>query len=332
MAELRWNPLLQTWTMVASNRQARPHLPKNWCPFCPGSGKVPEQYEVHAYDNDFPALTQAPGEPDVKGSGPYKAADNYGKCEVILYSPDHYTTLPALSVEHIYKLVELLSERYAVLAQDPKVKYVFQFENRGEEVGVTMPHPHGQIYAYPFVPQKIQVELDSCKSYHAEKSSCLLCDMNQEEAAFAQRIIAENKSFMAYLPFFTDYPYGVFIVSKAHKGNITQFNEEEKRDLASLLKGVTGAFDTLFDKLFPYMMCFHQTPVNAQEYSEASVYYHFHIEFYTPLREANKIKFYASSEMGAWAACNPMAVEDTAQLLREAYRRFIKGQGEETNE
>lgn len=99
-----------------------------------------------------------------------------------------------------------------------------------------------------------------------------------------------------------------------------------------MLKGVTGAFDTLFDKLFPYMMCFHQTPVNAQEYSEASVYYHFHIEFYTPLREANKIKFYASSEMGAWAACNPMAVEDTAQLLREAYRRFIKGQGEETNE
>lgn len=237
MAELRWNPLLQTWTMVASNRQARPHLPKNWCPFCPGSGKVPEQYEVHAYDNDFPALTQAPGEPDVKGSGPYKAADNYGKCEVILYSPDHHTTLPALSVEHIYKLVELLSERYAVLAQDPKVKYVFQFENRGEEVGVTMPHPRGQIYAYPFVPQKIQVELDSCKSYHAEKSSCLLCDMNQEEAAFAQRIIAENKSFMAYLPFLLTTPMAFSLSARLTRAILPSLMKKRKGIWQACSKG-----------------------------------------------------------------------------------------------
>lgn len=326
MAELRWNPLLQTWTMVASNRQARPHLPKNWCPFCPGSGKVPQEYEVYAYNNDFPALTNTPGQPDVEDSGPYKVAENYGKCEVILYSPDHHATLPTLPVNHIHKLINLLAERYGELAKDPKVKYVFQFENRGEEVGVTMPHPHGQIYAYPFVPQKIQVELDSCKDYHEKNGHCLICDMNKEEAAFEKRIIAENNHFVAYLPFFTDYPYGVFIVSKSHKGNIAQFTEAEKQDLALLLKGITGAFDTLFDKLFPYMMCFHQTPVNSEEYKDAADFYHFHIEFYTPLREANKIKFYASSEMGAWAACNPMAIEDTAEQLREAYRRFNEKQ------
>jgi UDPglucose--hexose-1-phosphate uridylyltransferase len=326
MAELRWNPLLQTWTMVASNRQSRPHLPKDWCPFCPGSGKVPGNYDVYAYDNDFPALSLNPAEPDLEGNGPYKVAPNYGKCEVILYSSDHHSTLPTLPVDHIYKLVCLLSERYVALAQDPKVKYVFAFENRGEEVGVTMPHPHGQIYAYPFLPQKIQIELDSCQNYYQEQNRCLICDMNREEAAFRQRVIAENDSFMAYLPFFTDYPHGVFIVSKNHKGNITEFSEQEKWDLAVMLKNITGAFDSLFNKLFPYMMCFHQTPVNCEEYRDANQYYHFHIEFYTPLREANKMKFYASSEMGAWAACNPMAIEETAELLRQAYTRFVGSQ------
>ena len=319
MAELRWNPLLQTWTMVAANRQDRPQMPKNGCPFCPGSGKVPDRYDVYAYDNDFPALTLTPEEPEVPVSSLYKAAPNYGKCEVILYSSDHHSTLPSLSVNHIYKLLCLLAERYQVLAENPQVKYIFQFENRGEEVGVTMPHPHGQIYAYSFLPQKIQVELDSCRKHYQDQGRCLICDMNEEESKRNQRMIGENESFMAYIPFFTDYPYGVFIVSKHHKGNMAQFDEQEKKDLALILKNITAAFDHLFGKLFPYMMCFHQTPVNSDDYSDASHYYHFHIEFYTPLREANKIKFYASSEMGAWAACNPLAVEQTAEALRKAY-------------
>ncbi|WP_371371640.1 galactose-1-phosphate uridylyltransferase [Sporomusa aerivorans] len=327
MAELRWNPLLSTWTMVAANRQARPHFPKDWCPFCPGSGKVPDTYEVHKYDNDFPALSLAPAEPELMGSGPYQSRPNYGKCEVILYSPDHQATLSTLAVDHVEKLINLLADRYTALASDPQIKYVFQFENRGAEVGVTMPHPHGQIYAYPFVPQKIQIELENCRDYYRQKQCCLICDMNQEETAFAQRIIAENDSFVAYLPFFTDYPYGVFIVSKVHKGNITQFDKGERRDLAAMLKAITGAFDSLFSKLFPYMMCIHQTPVNIKEYQDAGEYYHFHIEFYPPLREAEKIKYYASSEMGAWAACNPMAVEQTAVTLREAYARFVKVKG-----
>ncbi|HEX2926647.1 MAG TPA: galactose-1-phosphate uridylyltransferase [Ruminiclostridium sp.] len=331
MAELRWNPLLQTWTMVASNRQSRPNLPQDWCPFCPGSGKVPDSYDVYAYDNDFPALSLHPSDPGMLGSGPYKAAPNYGKCEVILYSSEHYATLPNLSVNHIYKLIDLLTVRFAALAKDPKIQYVFPFENRGEEVGVTMPHPHGQIYAYPFVPQKIQVELDSCRKHYEEQGKCLICDMNQEEKEFAQRVISENDSFIAYLPFFTDYPYGVFIVSKKHKGNLTEFSAQEKRDLACMLKNITGAFDNLFNRLFPYMMCFHQTPVNCENYINAERYYHFHIEFYPPLRQAAKIKFYASSEMGAWAACNPLTVERTADNLRAAYVRFISSQEEHSN-
>lgn len=328
MSELRWNPLLKTWTMVASNRQARPNMPKDWCPFCPGSGRVPEHYDVLKYDNDFPALKLNPDKPDVEGSELYRVAENYGKCEVILYSPEHTKTLPELSVEHIYKLVNLWTERFREISKDEKIKYIFEFENRGEEVGVTMPHPHGQLYAYPFVPLKLKVELDSCKEYYFEKGKCMICQMNEEETDFKERIIYENDSFLAYIPFFTDYPYGVFIVSKAHKGNFTEFTDKEKWDLAEMLKNITGAFDSLFDRLFPYMMCIHQTPVNSEEYKDSEKYYHFHIEFYPPLRDKDKLKFYASSEMGAWAAANTMAVEEAAENLRRALEKFVSSKKE----
>jgi UDPglucose--hexose-1-phosphate uridylyltransferase len=238
--------------------------------------------------------------------------------------------VPELPAEHIYKLINLWIERFDVLSKDENIKYIFEFENRGEEVGVTMPHPHGQIYGYPFVPLKAKVELDSCREYHAENGRCMICDMNKEEESYKKRVITENDSFIAYIPFFTDYPYGVFIVSKNHKGNLMQFTDKEKMDLAVILKNVTGAFDTLFDRLFPYMMCIHQTPVNTEEYADSNEYYHFHIEFYPPLRDKNRIKYYASSEMGAWAACNPLNIEDTSELLRAAYNKFVS-EGKEKN-
>ncbi|PWK06595.1 galactose-1-phosphate uridylyltransferase [Tumebacillus permanentifrigoris] len=319
MAELRYNPLLGDWTMVASNRQNRPNMPKDFCPFCPGSGKVPEQFDVFAYDNDFPALRPDPPEPDPVGSELYRTAHSYGKCEVILYSPDHTATLPQLSVAHIGKLINLWTERYVALSQDPKHQYVMIFENRGEECGVTMPHPHGQIYAYSHMPLKLQTELDNCKRHHSTTGHCLLCDMNREEQAFGGRVIHENEHFLAYIPFFTDYPYGLYIVSKQHKTALPQFSPEEQHSLAQMLQGMTGAMDTLFDRLFPYMMVLHQRPVHGTDVED---YYHFHIEFYPPLRDANRIKFIASSETGAWAACNPLAVEDTAEQLRAAFRRW----------
>ncbi len=161
MAELRYNPLTKDYVMIASHRQNRPQMPKDWCPFCPGSGNVPDSYDVFKYDNDFPALSTEPPEPDPVTTELYKTAPSYGKCEVILYSPDHNALLHQLSDEHVRKLVELWTARYIELSADPKVKYVFIFENRGEEVGVTMPHPHGQIYAFPFIPKKLALELEA---------------------------------------------------------------------------------------------------------------------------------------------------------------------------
>lgn len=324
MAELRYNPLLDDWTMVASHRQNRPQLPRDYCPFCPGSGKVPDDYEVYKYDNDFPALMPDPPEPDAVGSDLYQTRKAYGKCEVILYSPDHKATLPQLPAEHIEKLIDLWCERFVELGKDPKHAYVMIFENRGEEVGVTMPHPHGQIYAYSVMPLKIRQELKNCQAHYASTGHCLLCDMNAEEKAFAQRVIAENEHFLAYLPFFTDYPYGLFITSKAHKTALPDFTTQEKKSLARMLKEMTSAMDELFHRPFPYMMVLHQRPVSGESVEK---FYHFHIEFYPPLRSAHKIKYYASSEMGAWAACNPSAVEHTAEQLRAAYRRYLQKEG-----
>ena len=320
MAELRWHPLIQDWVIIASHRQNRPQMPKEWCPFCPSSGNVAD-YEVLEYDNDFPALMQNPPEPDPVSGPFFKVAPAYGKCEVILYSPRHTATLPQLPGPHVRKLVDLWTERFEVLRKDEKIKYIFIFENRGEVVGVTMPHPHGQIYSYPFIPKKLELELKACKQHHDRTGECLICKMLQEERNFVQRLIFENEDFTVVLPFFTEYPYGVYIISRSHKQNLSQMNEREKDNLARAIRQTAGMLDSLFDQPFPYMMCMHQDPVNSGDFTDI---YHFHIEFFPPMRSAVKQKFNASSETGAWAHCNPTAPEEKADELRAAYRKFME--------
>jgi len=323
MAELRFNPLTKDWVMIASHRQNRPQMPKDWCPFCPNpdNDKIKEPYEVLKYDNDFPALSQNPPVPDDVATGVYKTMPGYGKCEVILYSPEHTTTLPELEVSHIKKLVDLWQNRFVELSKDEKIKYVFIFENRGEVVGVTMPHPHGQIYGYSYIPKKIELELASSKEHYEETGRCLICDMLKEEIAFKQRVIIENEHFITFLPFYSEYPYGVYIGAKKHMQNLSQFTEEEKASLADILKKTVGMLDSLFDYKFPYMMCMHQDPVNSDDVSD---YYHFHIEFFPPMRSKDKQKFNASSETGVWAHCNTTAPEVVSDELRAAYEKFMK--------
>ncbi|MBR6556597.1 MAG: galactose-1-phosphate uridylyltransferase [Clostridia bacterium] len=325
MSELRYHPLIDDWIMIAASRQGRPQMPKDWCPFCPGSGKVPDQFDVLKYDNDFPALSQNAEMPDDALCGPlFRNAEAHGKCEVILYSPEHTVTLPELPVPHIRKLVDLWCDRFADISADPKVKYVFIFENRGAAVGVTMPHPHGQIYGYPWVPKKIELETENCAKYHDKNGRCLICDMRAEEEKAGDRVVIKNDSFTVFLPYFCEYPYGVYVVSNAHKQYITDLTEKERDDLAAILRETAGTLDSLFGFAFPYMMCMHQAPVNTdKDYSEN---YHFHIEFFPPMRAADKIKYNASSETGVWAHCNPTSPEEKAEELRAAHERFMKGE------
>ena len=319
MAELRYNPLLKDWTMVAASRQKRPDMPKDSCPFCPGSGKVPDQYDVHIYHNDFPVLSEHPPIPDDVGGSLYKTREAKGRCEVILYSSDHKATIPDLSSAHMMKLVEAWEKTFQELEKDPAHQYVMIFENRGQEVGVTMPHPHGQVYAYPFIPLKVKTELASCEEYYQEHGRNMFDDIIKEEKRFEKRIVLENDSFIAFIPFFTDYPYGVHIVMKNQKTAITEFTEDEKWDLGEMIHKVVGGMDKIYDRLFPYMMVMHQRPSDGKRYQD---YYRFHVEFYPPLRGKNSIKYNASSETGGWAAANPMKVEETAPILRQKIKEI----------
>lgn len=318
MAELRWHPLIKDWVMIAGNRQSRPQMPKDYCPFCPSFGNVPE-YEVLKYDNDFPALSQNPPEPDDVANDFFKVRPSYGKCEVILYAPGHTTAVPELSDSHMKKLVDLWCERFTDLSSDEKIKYVFPFENRGDVVGVTMPHPHGQIYGYSVIPKKLQLETEAAREYYEEHGKCLFCDMLEHEVEAEKRIIFRNEHFTVFLPFYCEYPYGVYIMSNAHKQYITDFTEEERMSLGLTIRDVVGMLDSLFDYKFPYMMCMHNAPVNSGDFSKD---FHFHIEFFPPMRSADKQKFNASSETGAWACCNPTCPEETSKELRAAYAKY----------
>ncbi len=322
MQELRYNPLLGTYTMVAAHRQHRPNMPKGWCPFCPGEGKnVPQDYDVLIYPNDFPALATTPL-PIIKTDiTPYHNISSIGNCDVILYSPKHDITLRQLSDAHVVKLIALWAIQTQKYTQDTRIKYVFPFENRGEAVGVTMPHPHGQLYAYSFLPLKIKTELQQCKRYFLEHKKNLFDDILAAECLAHQRTLIDGKYFWVGLPYFTDYPFGLFIISKTPALYIHELAEDAMLELAQMMKAINGTYDSLYDKIFPYMMCIHQGAVNEDEFEYQKDFYRLHIEYYPPWRADNVIKYYASSEMGAWAAANTVCVEDSIVHLRQALKK-----------
>lgn len=312
MSELRWNPVLKEWIATATHRMERPQLPKDWCPFCPGSGRVPDTYDVYIYPNDFPTFAVPPPEMDVESNELYKVAPAIGICDVVLYTSEHNTTLAALPIEHIVKLAKLWKQRFMELAAKPEIKYVFEFENKGEVIGVTMPHPHGQIYAFNYIPPKVAQELESAAEHLKHTGRCLFCDIIQEEKKDGRRIIAQNDGFFAVIPFYARWPYEVHIFSQQHLGTIAQFDEPHLVDLAKILKIVLQKYDHLFGFSFPYMMVLHQSPTDGKEYPE----YHFHIEFYPPYRSEKKLKYLAGCESGAGTYINDSAAEEKAAELR----------------
>ena len=319
MSELRWHPLLGEWVATATHRQDRTFLPPpDFCPLCPTKPggfptEIPESdYDIVVFENRFPSLSPRPPEPAVEGDDFYLVGPAVGECEVVVYTPEHASTLAAQPVEQIYKLVQVWTDRYRELSALDFVNYVFIFENKGEAIGVTLHHPHGQIYAYPFIPPRILQELKQSKNHFEEHGRCLLCDIVTKEMESGQRIVAENESFAAYIPFFARYPYELHITPKRHAQEMTEFSREEQLDLAEILKQVLSAFDKLFNISFPYMMVLHQKPSDGENYD----HYHFHIEFYPPLRTATKLKYLAGSETGAGMFINDTLAEEKAAELR----------------
>jgi UDPglucose--hexose-1-phosphate uridylyltransferase len=316
MTELRWNPTVREWVSTASHRQHRPQMPTDWCPFCPGSGRVPDDYDVHIYPNDFAAFTLPPPEPAIRGDDFYRVERSRGKCDVVLYHPDHNTSLPQLPVDHIVKLVKLWRRRFAELKAMPAIRYVLIFENKGGVIGVTMPHPHGQIYAFPFIPPRIEKEIAAARAHHRKHRRCVFCDILKKERKDGRRIIAENEGFTAFIPFYARWPYEVHIFPRRHVGTLEQFRPAEERGLAEMLKWVTLKYDNLFHFSFPYMMLLHQAPTRGRH-----DFFHFHIEFYPPHRSKEKLKYLASVETGGGSFLNDSLAEEKAAELRKVRPR-----------
>jgi UDPglucose--hexose-1-phosphate uridylyltransferase len=319
VSELRWNPLLGEWLATATHRQERTFLPPpDFCPLCPTKPggfptEVPESdYDIVVFENRFPSLQTQPTAPAVTPTDLYQVAPGQGVCEVLLYSPHHSSTLADEPLDQFYKLMEVWRDRFQELGDLEFVDYVFIFENKGEAIGVTLHHPHGQIYAYPFVPPIIQRELEQSRAHQEKTGRCLLCDIVAEERREARRVVLENESFTAYIPFFARYPYEIHISSTRHLQSLTDMDREERRRLARLLKTLLMSYDKLFDLSFPYMMVLHQRPTDGNEYD----YFHFHIEFYPPLRTARKLKYLAGSEAGAGMFINDTLAEEKAAELR----------------
>jgi len=313
--ELRWDPLLREWVIVAGERKKRPLLPKEFCPFCPGSEEIPETgWKVLNLPNRFPALLADPPLPDVESDRLFRCRPSKGVCEVIIYTPEHNTSLARLDVDHIRLVVELWTRRFRELGDRRYVKYVFIFENKGREIGVTLDHPHGQVYAFPFIPQLVKRELSSSRQHWKRRGICLFCRVMEKEREDASRIVCENEDFICFLPFFARWPYGVHVYPKRHVEALTDLTEKERGMLASILKEVLTKFDNLYGMSFPYMMVLHQRPTDGRPYP----YYHLHLEFYPPYREKGRIKHFASVETGAGAITYDYLPESKAKELIES--------------
>lgn len=321
MSELRWHPLLREWVITATERQGRTFLPpKDHCPLCPmkPGGHVTEistpDFDVAVFENQFPSLRPHPPQPAVEGDELHPVAPAYGICEVVVYTPQHEGTLTDLSVDRLEGLVHVWADRYRALGEQRDIAYVYTFENKGTAIGVTLHHPHGQIYAFPFLPPHLERELESLAHHRAKTGRCLVCALVADECRDGRRIVLESEHFVAAVPFYARYPYELHLWSRRHAGALTALDASERRDLARILKGVLLKYDNLWGFSMPYMMILKQCPTDGRPLDED----HFRIEFYPPHRSKEKLKYLASVESGAGTFINDTLAEARAEELRNA--------------
>ena len=286
-------------------------MPANWCPFDPGSGRVPDDYDVFLYPNDFPAFSPA-AEPFAPVSALFAETGSRGACDVVLYSPDHSLPPSKLTLENWRKVLDLWTERTREHAQNPDIALVAVFENCGEAVGVTMPHPHGQIYAMPFVSPNVQRELASAKQYaDSNGGACLFCGLLEEELRASSRIITADEHFAAFVPFAARFPAEVAIYTRRHLTTLLDLNDCEKSSLCRMISTVRQKYDNLYGFILPLMMAVKQGPLRSQEAP-----YHFHLQFLPLQRSPTKLKYLATIETGYGTFLADTAPEEMAENLR----------------
>jgi UDPglucose--hexose-1-phosphate uridylyltransferase len=298
-SHLRWHPLRGEWVAYASHRQHRTFLPPpEYNPLAPTTDPAaPTElpagpWDVAVFENLYPALSMAAHDPPAL---PVPTEAGKGVCEVIVFTQDAATSLGRLPLWHVELLVDVWADRYAEIGSRPEIQYVFPFENRGVEVGVTLHHPHGQLYAYPFVPPVPARELEQQRAYYQRHGRGLLEDFVAREAAEGVRMLYDGAEAAAFMPVCARYSYEVWVAPKRAAPSFAALTRAERRDFARALKTVLLKFDGLWNRPFPYILAFHQAPTDGAVHPEA----HLHAEFYPAFRMPGRLKYLAGSEIGA---------------------------------
>lgn len=323
----RFNVLTGEWILVSPHRATRPwqgkvesaskksglqYDPK--CYLCPGNKRAgnarnSDYKNTFVFTNDFSSLI-----PDTKNFSYNQnelliAEGEPGICRVVCFSPRHDLSLANMDKNEIKNVVEVWKNEFIELSEKPYINYVQIFENKGEIMGCSNPHPHGQIWAQSSIPVEPMKETTQLEKYLEKHEKCLLCDYLKLELDLEERIVAENSDFIVLVPFWAVWPFETIIISRRHFKNLFEIRDTEIDSLSDILKTITSKYDRLFDVSFPYSAGIHQSPTDGESHPE----WHFHYHFYPPLlRSATIKKFMVGYEMLA----NPQR-DITAELSAE---------------
>jgi UDPglucose--hexose-1-phosphate uridylyltransferase len=317
--ELRRDPITDEWIAIAGGRQGRPFLPpSDECPLCPSrDGHLTEvpaaDYDVVVFENRFPSFSQSAAS-HAASSGEYpETRPGVGRCEVVCFTPDHDSSFAALTESRVATVVDALTQRTAELSGLPGVEQVFCFENRGVEIGVTLHHPHGQIYAYPFVTPVTRQHLAVARRHREETGRNVYADMLAAERSFGGRVVASDDLWTAFVPAAARWPYEIHVAPHRQVADLTDLTDEERSAGARLWLSAVRALDGLFGVPMPYVAAWHQAPVHG----DRDLGY-LRLQIHSVRRAPGKLKYLAGSESAMGAFINDVPPEQAAAALRAA--------------
>jgi UDPglucose--hexose-1-phosphate uridylyltransferase len=327
--EERWHPLRREWVVISSHRDNRPwhgetvgaarrELPpyEPSCYLCPGNTRVlshrnDDYTGVYVFDNDHPCVGPAAPTELEPAPGMYRSRPATGLSRVVCFTPRHDLTLAELPRDEIANLLRVLQGQHRDLSSRPGVHGVLMFENKGEVVGVSNPHPHCQIYATNFQFRTLEVEAAAAAEHWAATRRPLFRDIIDTEEADGRRILASRDQALSFVPYFARYPYETYIAPRESHTSIADLTPSELDDLADVLRETLTRFDNLWRMPFPYVMVLHQLPVGG-----AGDGFHFHIQVHPPLRKPGLLKYLAGPEIGGGNFLNDTSPEAKAEELR----------------
>lgn len=321
VAEMRLDSLTGDWISVAASRNNRAFLPPaDKCPLCPTTAgnhsEIPDNFDVAVFENKSPSFgpdlldTDNPEYTVIPNLALGSRRASVGRCEVVVFSPEHDGTLAAMPVSRIRTVIEAWAHRTEQLMELPGVRQVFPFENRGEAIGVTLHHPHGQIYAYPYVTPRTKKVLDSIKAYGPNLFADTLAFEQKSE-----RVLVQGEHFTAYVPFAGRWPIEIHLLPHRHVQNIAQLSNEERDELASIYSRLLIALDNIYETPTPYISAWHQAPL-----VKGGEGVRLQLQITSPRRAADKLKYLAGSESAMGAFIADFAPEVTAEMIRGALK------------